>query len=250
MDSGQARRCAVARARRRHMGVVPQQRSEHVQAKGISVPCRRARVCVYCIGNHDNAVLSGAIGTASALSRVIAHQETIAAPAAFTPAVAQFVHCARRPRARARPGLEDSKWRQSSAARFAHSSPSLGVSNLFLTKVAVFRVVALPMLRTELTPPARQVGGGGGIVFVRIRAQTRCRRLALARACSNSTSSTRKLAGAGQSLQQLGRERTADECVGGRRDRESGGAGGSAGHVGHGYGRAAACPGFGGHHDP
>ncbi|KAJ7449708.1 hypothetical protein B0H11DRAFT_2289449 [Mycena galericulata] len=209
MDSGQARRCAVARARRRHMGVVPQQRSEHVQAKGISVPCRRARVCVYCIGNHDNAVLSGAIGTASALSRVIAHQETIAAPAAFTPAVAQFVHCARRSRARARPGLEDSKWRQSSAARW----PYLGC------------ITHAPNRADAARSPA------------------------LARACSNSTSSTRKLAGAGQSL-QLGRERTADECVGGRRDRESGGAGGSAGHVGHGYGRAAACPGFGGHHDP
>ncbi|KAJ7491829.1 hypothetical protein B0H11DRAFT_2277755 [Mycena galericulata] len=201
MDSGQARRCAVARARRRYMGVAPQQRSEYVQAKGISVPCRRARVCVYCIGNHDNAALNGAIGTASALSRVIAHEETIAAPAAFTPAVA---HCARRPRARVRSGI-------------------------------------------SLVPQGGRISGGSTT-----RAPNRAdaaRSPALARACSNSTSSPRKLAGAGQSL-QLGRERTADACVGGRRDRESGGAGGSAGHVGHGYGRAAACPGFGGHHDP
>ncbi|KAJ7508013.1 hypothetical protein B0H11DRAFT_2308204, partial [Mycena galericulata] len=146
MDSGQARRCAVARARRRHMGVVPS------SATQISVPCRRARVCVYCIGNHDNAALNGAIGTASALRRVIAHEETIAALTAFTPAVAQFAHCARRPRARVQPGLEGGP---ATYLPYVLTSIRSGVS--LVPQV-------LPVLRTELTPPARQVDGGGGIV--------------------------------------------------------------------------------------
>ncbi|KAJ7503936.1 hypothetical protein B0H11DRAFT_1983062 [Mycena galericulata] len=91
MDPGQARRReAAARARRRRMGVVPQQRGECAQGKGCAngnrrmprrYPCRAdaraARVCVCCIDNHDNTALNAAARTASALSHVIAHEETV-----------------------------------------------------------------------------------------------------------------------------------------------------------------------------
>ncbi|KAJ7456727.1 hypothetical protein B0H11DRAFT_223302 [Mycena galericulata] len=88
-------------------------------------------------------------------------------------------------------------WHQSSTARFRGDKGMWSSAQVWqLLTHTIYSTAharnssAVPHI-AEQTPRARQVGGGGGPLFVRVRAQPHCRRPALTRgARSNSTSST------------------------------------------------------------